>query len=140
MNALIKLLGGVRGTIFFAAAVALAILVAVQVARINNLRGANKLLRDAVAGYAQAQQINLDNIGDLKERIDRMVEERRLDAEAASRATAELARKEQAAQAALARKQEELDNVYARNPQARAWGNTGVDAAVLDRLPNGGAR
>lgn len=103
-----------------------------------------KAERDAalaeVAAYAEAQTVNLSNIDNLKTRIDLMVEARRLETEAMDKAVADAAAAVESANTQLAAVTEELNDVYAKYPTARAWGNTGVDARVADRLPGGKAR
>lgn len=116
-------------------AIAIAGTILFQCHRINTLEADAVLLHAATQGYAQAQTTNLDTIDQLRESLNDVIEVNRMDeARAASAANAAAIRNEETTKA-LAAKDRELADVYARNANARAWGNTGVDAAVLARLP-----
>jgi len=105
--------------------------------RINSLKEDNELYRNAVAGYAQAQTVNLSTIDDLNARIDNFVESRRLEREAQTKAVADAEAAIKRINADLNSLNKELADVYARTPSARKWADTGVDASVADRLPGG---
>lgn len=105
--------------------------------RISSLKEDNELLRHAVAGYAQAQTINLDTIDNLKLRIDGFVESRRLEREQMAAAVEGATKAVESINADLAKTNKELADVYSRTPSARKWADTGVDASVADRLPGG---
>lgn len=132
---IVKALGGVRGTIFFSAALLALIALGIQSHRLGNAQDENKLLAGAVTGYEQAQQVNLGTIGTLQGKIEAMVLQRKLDREAANQAVAAAIAANEATAAQLATTTRELNDVYARIPSARAWGAVGVDASVLDKLP-----
>lgn len=124
------------------AGIVLAVILAVglHVRADNKVKAERDKLKLDIAAYQDAQTVNLSNIDNLKERIDAMVESRRLEANAMAEAVAASEAATAAANAKLAATTEELNNVYAKYPTARAWGNTGVDARVADRLPGGKAR
>lgn len=133
--AIVKALGGVRGTIFFTVAALALIGLFVQSVRLGNAQDENKLLAGAVTGYEQAQKVNLGTIGTLQGKIEAMVLQRKLDKDAANRAVSAAIAANDATARELANTTRELNDVYAKIPSARAWGAVGVDASVLDKLP-----
>lgn len=107
-----------------------------QRSKIADLKDEVELHKAAVKGYEDAQIVNLDVIDDLRKRISDMVEANRLAREAALAAVDAADKAERETAAKLAATNKELARVYANVPSARAWANTGVDAAVLGSLPN----
>lgn len=116
-------------------AIAIAGTMLFQCHRIKTLEGDNTLLKAATQGYAQAQKTNLDTIDNLQQSLRDVIETVRMDEARAAVAATQSSIRNQEITAALAAKEKELADVYAHNANARAWGNTGVDAAVMRRLP-----
>jgi hypothetical protein len=116
-------------------AVAIAGTLLFQCHRINTLEADAVLYKAATQGYAQAQQTNLDTIDVLRVQLADVVEANRMDEARAAAAATRSSMRNEVTTKALAAKEKELADVYAHNANARAWGNTGVDAAVLARLP-----
>lgn len=107
-----------------------------QRSTISNLKEEVELHKAAVQGYEQAQIVNLGVIEELRLKNNQCVESKRIGLEAAAAAVAAADAEERKTAKQLATTSEELARVYAKHPSARAWGNSGVDSAVLGSLPN----
>lgn len=135
--AFLEIIGGVRAAIFLAFALALAVVNGVQAVRLKAVKAQASELKASVATYEAVNKANVSAIEAMQERIKRMVDERRAEAAAAADAVAAAQASENKAKAKLAKRERELKDIYENNPNAAAWGNTGVDADVLRRLPSG---
>lgn len=137
MNTLIALFGGVRGAI--AAGVGLVAIVAAGVFGFMwNLESARlDACKAEGRQFAEAQRTNLETIdgliGKLNEVTARHAANDKAAAKAADKLEAEKAAIAKARDAAL----EDLNDVYRKQPAAKAWAGTAVPRAVADRLPAG---
>lgn len=104
--------------------------------RIGDLEADAVLYKAATAGYADAQKVNLATVDQLQTALNDVVAINRMDEARASAAAVASSQRQQAIETKLATTTKELADVYAHNANARAWGNTGVDSAVLARMPN----
>jgi hypothetical protein len=135
MQGVIALLGGVRAAafaaaalVFLLAAIGFGVAWQVQSSRLEACQAKSQ-------GYAEAQKSNLTVIDDLNRRLNECVATHAANDEAAARAAEKLEAEKAKIAKELAETREELNDVYEKQPTARAWGRTGVDRAVADRLP-----
>lgn len=133
---IVQLLGGVRATIFAAAALVLLAGFGIQTARLGYLERAAAKYSTAIDGYKAAQSENLATIDALQGRYTALVLSRRLDKDKATEAAARATRETERISRELEKSRAALDETYRRHPTARAWGNQGVDADVADKLPS----
>lgn len=133
--ALLELIGGVRAAIFAAFAAALAVVALGQTWRLHAARTEAAELKASVSNYETVNSANLSAIEALNSRITQMVQERAAEQKRSAMAVANAMIQAQNAQALADKRQNELEEIYARNPAAAAWGAAGVDADVLRQLP-----
>lgn len=123
-----------------AGVLAVVALVGYQSWRIRDLKQQRAVLEAREDTWRQAQSTNLNTIRELREALQRIADERRIDERKAREAVAAAQSEAENIQKRLDAARGELDNVYAKFPRARAWGAVGVDADVARRLPGGADR
>lgn len=133
--AFLEIIGGVRAAIFAAFALALAVLSGVQTWRLHTVQVTVAELKEKNTAFESAQTANLSAIDALKARIETMVKERQVEQKRSALAVAAVMIEMQNAQLTADKRKRELESIYARNPNAAAWGAAGVDADVLRQLP-----
>lgn len=134
LAALIKLLGGIRATVFASVALLLLAAFGVQSCRLDrSATSLAKLQADSVL-WQQANRDNVKAIGELKAANDAWakaaaeVQERSADAVAAVQAERNRLAGE------LADLRRERGTIYAIDPDAAAWGRTRVPVRIADQL------
>lgn len=121
-----------------AGALVLAIAGAAAVAwRIDSLKDRVAVLEAQAETWRQAQDTNMNTIAVLKAANKRIIDAQRADKAEGERAVAAAAARQKTIEQERDRALGELERVYAKSPQARAWAATGVDADVARRLPGG---
>lgn len=131
----LALVGGVRAAIFLALLVVVGVVALVTGVRLDLAKARIATLEEAAKNWREANQANVYTIDALSQRIDGMVEARRLQREAQQAAIMAGLEREARITKELGKTRQELQDAYRRSPTAHAWGNAGVDADVARRLP-----
>lgn len=131
----IDLFGGIRGAVF-AVLASISLAGVLVLGALYKLQGARLDSCTAKAGsYQAAQDANGRTIDGLRARLAKIASDQEADRRRGQQALKDLAAEKDQIAKSLAATKEELADVYARSPSARAWSVTGVDRDVLDRLP-----
>jgi hypothetical protein len=137
LQGVVALLGGVRAALFALVAAALLVALGVQTWRVRGAQRDVAVLKAAAADWRAAQSTNLGTIAALRDHIDKLVEARRLEREAGDKAVAAAQRQAVSIQRTLEARDNELRRLYARDPAAARWADSGIPADVLRSLPPG---
>jgi hypothetical protein len=137
VGAIVSVIGGVRATAWAALALALLIATGVQSCRLDSAQDASSDARAKIAVWQQADTNNRLAIKRLSDANAMWAAKHAADEKAGKDAADRLQARvgQLAAQNTNLRKQ--LENIYAKDPNARRWANTGIPAAVADRLLDG---
>lgn len=135
IDAAIALIGGWRAALFLALAIAFGIAAGVTGFRLKLSEAHVGKLEAEAVNWKDANDANRFTIETLTERINGMVEERRLQRDAQQAAILAGLEREARITQELGKTRQELKDAYRRSPTARAWGSAGVDADVARRLP-----
>lgn len=132
--AIVKLLGGVRATIFAALCVALGATAVIQSARLKSAQNEAVKFEVAVSRFQDAQTTNLATIDELLVTNKAWAQKCALDPTAASEAAAATEQASGALPADDQRREAERERLYVNDQPAAAWGRQRVPAAAADRL------
>jgi len=133
----IAIIGGKRATAFLLWAIIATIALSVQSCRLNREQAKGSALKTDIANFDATQKGNLETIKDLRHRLSVEATKREMEAKAHLLAAEKLQDQIERTSAKAEQTDEELARLYASDPGAREWGNQGVDANVLAKLPGG---
>jgi hypothetical protein len=137
LQAIITLIGGKRATVFLLWALVATLALSVQSCRLNREQAKGSALKTDVANFNETQKGNLETIGELQHRLAVEATKREMEAKAHLQAAEKLQDQIERTSAKAEQTEEELARLYASDHGAREWGNQGVDASVLAKLPGG---
>lgn len=134
LEAIIKLLGGVRATVFAGIALILLGAFGVQSWRLNTRTGErDKLHADSVL-WQQANRDNMKAIGELRTANDAWANAAEQVKGRSVQAIAAVDAERNRLQGELADLRRERGTIYATDPDAAAWGRARVPARIADQL------